>query len=112
MAATDHTADEARPQVERLSASVARLREVAAADRASRQIDEAVQTLEPRVNTMREAAAALTILVNLSGRCSGSWWTPSTSWSRAISVPRHRQTNHRLHLVSEIRTNREKGEPD
>ncbi len=39
----------------------------AAADRASRQIDETVLTLEPRVNTMQEEAAALTILVNLSG---------------------------------------------
>lgn len=68
MAATDHTADETRQQVERLSASVARLRAVAAAaDRASRQIDEAVQSLAPQVNTMQEAAAALTILVNLSG---------------------------------------------
>lgn len=67
MAATDHTVDEKRQQVERLRASVERPRAVAAADRASRQNDEAVQTLEPRVSNMQEAVAALTTVVNLSG---------------------------------------------
>ncbi|MDQ3692149.1 MAG: hypothetical protein M3464_00780 [Chloroflexota bacterium] len=68
MAETDHTSGEGRGELARLGARVERLRAVAAAaDRASRQIDETVLTLEPRVNTMQEEAAALTILVNLSG---------------------------------------------
>lgn len=51
-----------------LRARIDRLREVArAADRASLQIDTEIRSLEPQVNNMQEAAAALTTLVNLTG---------------------------------------------
>lgn len=59
---------EERSQLDRLRARIERLRAVAdAADRASLEIDQAIQGLEPRVNNMQEAATALSILVNLTG---------------------------------------------
>lgn len=55
-------------EIDQLRAQVERLRAVAeAADQASLNIDEDIRTLEPRVNNMQEAAAALTVLVNLTG---------------------------------------------
>lgn len=60
--------DEERRQLDGLQARVARLRAVAeAADRASLEIDQAIQGLEPRVNNMQEAAVALSALVHLTG---------------------------------------------
>jgi prefoldin subunit 5 len=53
---------------DQLRAQIERLRAVAeAADQASLTIDEDIRTLEPQVNNMQEAAAALTVLVNLTG---------------------------------------------
>lgn len=60
--------DKQQGQIEHLTAQVVRLRMVAeAANRASIQIDAEIQTLEPRVNTMQEAAIALSTLINLTG---------------------------------------------
>jgi hypothetical protein len=62
------TSEECRDEVERLRARIERLRVVAeAADLASIEIDRDIRGLEPRVNTMQEAAAALSTLVYLTG---------------------------------------------
>lgn len=64
----NRSGDEERSQLGQLQARLDRLRAVAeAADRASLEIDQAIQELEPRVNNMQEAAAALTTLVYLTG---------------------------------------------
>jgi hypothetical protein len=68
MTGQDGTIEECRRQVDDLRARIDRLRAVAdAADRASLEIDREIRTLEPQVNTMREAAAALSTLVYLTG---------------------------------------------
>jgi ABC-type transporter Mla subunit MlaD len=60
--------DDDRVQLDRLQARVERLRAVAeAADRASLEIDQVIQGLEPKVNNMQEAATALSALVHLTG---------------------------------------------
>ncbi len=57
-----------RRQIELLQARIDRLRAVAeAADLASIEIDRDIRNLEPRVNNMQEAAAALSTLVYLTG---------------------------------------------
>jgi hypothetical protein len=68
MAELDQTSDAGRDEIERLRARIGRLRAVAdAADLASIEIDRDVRTLEPQVNNMQEAAAALSTLVYLTG---------------------------------------------
>lgn len=68
MTAAAELIDELHAQVAALTAQVERLQATAtAADLASREIDVTVQSLEPQINNMQEAAAALTTLVNLTG---------------------------------------------
>jgi hypothetical protein len=68
MAELNQTSEECREDIDRLRARIARLRAVAdAADFASIEIDRDVRTLEPQVNNMQEAAAALSTLVYLTG---------------------------------------------
>lgn len=68
MAELDQTRDGSRNEIARLRARIARLRAVAdAADLASLEIDRDIRSLEPQVNTMQEAAAALSTLVYLTG---------------------------------------------
>lgn len=64
----DQTIADDQRQIDALTARVERLRAVAeAADLASLEIDRDIRSLEPRVNTMQEAAAALSTLVQLTG---------------------------------------------
>lgn len=62
------TIEECQRQLARLQERIDRLRAVAeAADLASIEIDRDIRNLEPRVNNMQEAAAALSTLVYLTG---------------------------------------------